>query len=71
MSNPMKTPKWQKLKIMGIVIVIIAIVVVVIIIIMINIQLPFKCYSKPAEVKQHGNHKLGSTQPTSVLVSFS
>lgn len=57
---------------MGIVIVIIAIVVVVvIIIIMINIQLPFKCYSKPAEVKQHGNHKLGSTQPTSILVSFS
>lgn len=28
---------------------------------MINIQLPFKCYSKPAEVK-HENHKLGSTQ---------
>lgn len=65
----MKTPKWQKLKITGIIIVIIAIIVVVII--MINIQLPFKCYSKPAEVKQHGNHKLGSTQQTSILVSFS
>lgn len=31
------------------------------VIIIINIQLPFKCYSKPADIK-HRNHKLGSTQ---------
>lgn len=29
-------------------------------------QLPFKCYSKPAEVKQHGDRKLGSTQQTNI-----
>lgn len=40
--------------------------VIIVIIIIINIQSPFKCYSKPAEVKQHGNHKLSSTQQTNI-----
>lgn len=52
---------------MGVIIVIIAIIaVVVIVIIVINIQLPYKCYSKPAVVEQHGNHNLGTTQQTNI-----